>query len=416
MEFSKSKFLDSIKKDLGNDSVIGFDPKFNISEWYSTGSAMLDMQLNGGRLDIGGVPSGKLTVFAGYESCGKTYFALQVAKDFLNKNKENGFLVFFDSERNVSTDTFLNAGFDSDNINRTAIVPVDTLERYRTNMILFYQYAKDNDVKLMLILDSVGGLVPQKVIDEATAKPDKNGIAEVKSAMGRPQQITKEFTKLTIHNCAKNNSPAIFISHVYGDTNAPNPKYAGTIISGGKGINYFNSNTVEFTRKKAKTDDNKINSDRIGNINGILVKSKLRKSRLAREETVVHSFIHFNFGVIKYYGFITLLEESGLITKIGTKYQLEKDGKKYWAKELLNDSSLIEPLLPELQKWTIHNFGLGKMSLNVSDEEIKLNAANLDYIGSGIDEELLITDEIGNTSESELLIAEEISTTSKNEE
>jgi len=381
--FEESKLIKDLRKTLKDEVSIGFDDILTVKEWYSTGSKMLDMQLNGGYLNKGGIPAGKLTVFAGLRTCGKTYFAIQAAIDFLNK-KENGYVYYFDSERNISFETFLNAGLDESKVNRVVIIPVNTYEKFRTKMVKIFDFSKEHNIDGFLILDSVGGLITEKAYIEAHAESDKNGISDIKVAMGRPQQTIKELTKIAIHDGGTLRWPMIFIAHVYKDTNAPNPKYAGNIVSGGEGIGYFNSTLVEFSRSKSK--DEKIENKTIHDINGILVRSKLTKSRLAREETIVHSLIHFNYGVVPYYGFVSMLEQAGWIKKEGTKYIIN-DGK-YSIRELNKNDELLKPLLEQLQNWTIAQFGLGKMSLNTNLDDFIKPETTLDFEDINEDENI----------------------------
>lgn len=375
-EFQESKFLKDIKKRLGEETSVGIDDRLVVKDWYSTGSKMLDMQLNGGRIDLGGVASGKLTIFAGPHTCGKTYFAIHAAIEFLRKNPE-GVVFYFDSESNISYETFLEDGLEEEHIGRVIISRVITLEKFRTMMVQSFEVIRDNKMKAFLILDSVGGLITEKAYEEAHADPNKEGIADVKSTMGRPQQTIKEICKIAIHDGGKLDVPMVFISHVYKDSNAANPKYAGNVVSGGQGLTYFNSNLVEFSRIKSK--DNKIENKTIHDVNGILVRSKLKKSRSAREETEVYSLIHFNYGVTPYYGFVSMMEQAGIIVKEGLKYR-DRDGKwekKKSIRELNLDPSPMFPLMEEFQKWTVAQFGKGKMSVS-TDIASFAGAGNLD--------------------------------------
>ena len=368
-EFKPSNFLSDLKKNFGESATIGFDDTFVVKDedWFSTGSLMLNLQLNGGKMNLGGIPAGKITVFAGGESSGKTFIAINVIKDFLEKN-ENGYAIYFDSESNVSADTFINAGIPEEYIDRIIIKRVITLEEFRTNIVQSYLKAIEAKIKMFVVLDSLGGLITQKELTEAEAKPNKEGVAEVKATVGRPQQTIKQIMKIIEHYAGKINSPVILISHVYANIGS---LFGGNTIAGGSGVRYFNSNCVEFSRSQNKEGDGTIHA-----INGIVVTSKLVKSRFAREMTKVKSLINFNTGIEYYYGIVTLLELSGLIKKEGNRYLIEKDsdgkfvGKKYWARELLANLDLIKPFFESLEKWTISNFAIGKLSLSTKSSDV----------------------------------------------
>lgn len=393
--FKESKFMTEMKKKMGEKSSIGFEDSLITDTWYSTGSKMLDIQLNGGRINLGGIAGNKLTVFAGPKSCGKTYFAIQVAKDFLRQNP-NGILNYFDSERNVSHVTFKNSGFTDDEIERVIFTPVFTQEEYRTKMVQAYLLAIEEKIKMMTILDSVGGLIPQKEIDEASANPNKDGIADVKAAVGRPQQTNKSIAKMVKEYSFEVNAPAIFISHIYSSMGL----FASNIVSGGEGILYLNSNCVEFSRSQSK--DASVENKTIHDINGIIVTAKLLKSRFARELTKTKSLIHFNYGVLPYYGFISMLEQANLIKKTGNRYLIEQDkngewiGKAYWPKELNSNIDLIKPLIDKLEPWTIRQFGLGKMSMSTEMDEDYNNLTKIDFEAISEDENPDIVKEIEN--------------------
>jgi hypothetical protein len=159
---------------------------------------------------------------------------------------------------------------------------------------------------------------------------------------------------------------------VYKDNNSPNPKYAGNVMSGGEGLYYFNSNLVEFSRRKSK--DDKVQKTTIHDVNGILVTSKLVKSRFAREETKVISLIHFNLGVLPTYGIVSMAEQAGIVHKKGFKFVSPLWGEKaHGLREINADQSLVRSLFPELQKWTIAQFGLGKMSLSLADPLVQVD-------------------------------------------
>jgi len=396
----ESKFLKDLKKSQGERTIIGFNmaPEVADDNWFSTGSKMLDMQMNGGKLNLGGVPGGKISVFAGPKTCGKTYFASQVIKDFLEK-EPLGIALYYDTEEAMTPARLFNSGISKENIERCIIVPIVTQEELWLKVAEAYRNIETENVRIMIVVDSVGGLSSQAAFNDIE-------IGNIpKASMGREQKMNKEIAKYIMHKAnSGNHGPCILISHVYKDLNAPNPKYATNVISGGEGIGYFNSNTVIFTRSKYKEEKD----SSIHEVNGILVRSIITKSRLAREETITQSLIHFNRGVIPYFGFVSMLEQAGFLWKAGNKYQLDgpnpdyvKNSKKpnerypglgptYWAKELNANASLIQEPLKKLEPWTIKQFAIGKLSMSTNDESLEVPESTLDF--SRVDE-----DEISST-------------------
>ena len=65
-------------------SVVSAGILGDCSSYVDTGSYSLNALLSGSL--YGGVPSNKITCFAGQEAVGKTFFALSIAKNFLDTN------------------------------------------------------------------------------------------------------------------------------------------------------------------------------------------------------------------------------------------------------------------------------------------------------------------------------------------
>ena len=99
------------------------------STFVDTGSFALNALLSGSL--YGGVPSNKITCFAGSESVGKTFLALSIAKNFLEKDKKN-IILYFESEGALTSDIIKERGLDPD---RCVVLPVATIEEFRTQCI-----------------------------------------------------------------------------------------------------------------------------------------------------------------------------------------------------------------------------------------------------------------------------------------
>ena len=68
-------------------SVVSAGIVGDCSTYVDTGSYSLNALLSGSL--YGGVPSNKITCLAGSEAVGKTFFALSIAKNYLQKDKTN---------------------------------------------------------------------------------------------------------------------------------------------------------------------------------------------------------------------------------------------------------------------------------------------------------------------------------------
>ena len=101
----------------------------DVSGFIGTGSYVMNALLSGSI--YGGLPQNKVTAFAGEPSVGKTFYALNVVKQFLEDNK-NGFVFYFESESAISKEFLSNRGIDT---RRVAIVPVATVQEFRTQAV-----------------------------------------------------------------------------------------------------------------------------------------------------------------------------------------------------------------------------------------------------------------------------------------
>jgi hypothetical protein len=95
-------------------------------------------------------------------------------------------------------------------------------------------------------------------------------------------------------------------------------------MSGGSGLKYTVSTIVYLSKKKDK-DGTAV----VGNI----IKAKLHKSRLTKENSEVEVQLSYSDGLNRYYGLLDLAEKYGIIKKVSTRYELP-DGRKVFGKEI----------------------------------------------------------------------------------
>ena len=92
-----SDFLDELISVTGNEyaSKVSEGMLGNVNEYIDTGSYILNALLSGSIKK--GLPSNKITAFAGESATGKTFFLLGICKQFLTDNPSGGVL-YFESE------------------------------------------------------------------------------------------------------------------------------------------------------------------------------------------------------------------------------------------------------------------------------------------------------------------------------
>ena len=289
-----------------------------------TGSYALNALLSGSI--FGGVPNNKVTAFAGESATGKTFFVLGVVKQFLDDNPEGG-VIYFDTEAAVTKSMMEQRGIDT---KRVVISEPDTIQKFRhTALQIIDKYSAQAEAKrkpMMMVLDSMGQLSSTKEMEDTSEGKETKD-------MTKSATLKATFRVLNL-KLAKINVPLIVTNHVYDVVGAYIPTKE---MSGGSGLKYTASTIVYLSKKKDKDG-----TEVIGNI----VKAKLYKSRLTKENKNVEVKITYDKGLDRYYGLLEIAEKYSIIKKVSTRYELPDGTKvfgksindepeKYWTKELL---------------------------------------------------------------------------------
>jgi len=289
-------------------SVVSAGIVGDCSTFVDTGSYSLNALLSGSL--YGGVPSNKITCLAGSESVGKTFLALSIAKNFLEKEKK-GVIVYFESEGALTSDIIKERGIDT---NRFIVLPVATVEAFRTQAIKIIENM-DEDYKIMMFLDSLGNLSTRKEMEDSASGSDKRD-------MTRAPMIRGTFRTLAL-KLAKANIPLIVTNHTYDKVGSLFPMKE---ISGGGGIKYAASVIVTLAKRKVKEG-----TEVLGNI----VRMKLVKGRMTKEESITETKLDYKKGLDKYYGLVALAEKYDIFKKVSTRF--ETPAGKAFEKTIVND-------------------------------------------------------------------------------
>lgn len=312
-----TNFLESIIKDSGNvyasivdDGVEGAD----IDGFINTGSLIFNGLLSG---DIyGGIPDNKIIALAGESATGKTYFALDMCKKFLADNPEAAVL-YFDTEQAITSGMIRDRGIDP---KRVAIFPVATVEDFRFQCIKIVDKVLEMDKSerkpMMIVLDSLGMLSTNKEINDTSEGKDTRD-------MTRAQLIKATFRVLTL-KLGQAHIPMLLTNHTYDVVGAYIPTKE---MGGGSGLKYAASTIVYLSKKKDKEG-----TDVVGNI----IKCKLFKSRLTKENKQVEVQLNYDTGLNPYYGLVEIAVKYGIFKKLGTRIELP-DGRKVYEKQINNN-------------------------------------------------------------------------------
>ncbi len=309
---------------LADEGVFG-----DVAGYIDTGSYSLNALLSGSI--YGGFPSNKRICLGGESGVGKTYYLLQIAKSFLDKNEDN-IVVYFDSEGSITKEQLEQFNID---VRRFVVIPVSTIEDFRTQAVRVldsYQerYGKGGETRMMLALDSLGNLSSKKEIGD---------IADGKEARDMTKaQLNRGAFRVIGLKCSVLNVPLVITNHTYDVVGAYVPTKE---ISGGSGLKYVADQIVMLSKSKLKDDkDTK-------EVVGAVIKAKLMKSRQTIEQKEVETRLFFDKGLDKYYGLIDIAVKHHIFEKVSTKIVLPdgtstfetrivREPEKYFTEEILN--------------------------------------------------------------------------------
>ena len=132
-------------------------------------------------------------------------------------------------------------------------------------------------------------------------------------------------------------------------------------MSGGSGLKYTAS-TIAFLSKKKDKDGTEV----IGNI----VRAKLVKSRLTKENSQVEVKITYSTGLDRYYGLLDIAEKYDILKKVSTRYELP-DGTKIFGKAINEEPEkyFTKEILDAIDEACKKEFLYGQNSMNCSIEE-----------------------------------------------
>jgi RecA/RadA recombinase len=325
-----SNMFNSLLKEIDNEYAGIADDGIeagDVTGFIGTGSYSLNALLSGSI--YGGLPANKVTALAGEPSTGKTFYAINIVRQFLREN-ENGFVFYFESESAISKQMLADRGVDT---KRVAVVPVATIQEFRTQAVkILDKYIEDRANKdrppMLFVLDSLGNLSTDKeMADIADGKDTRD--------MTRAQLVRGAFRVLTL-KLGKAKVPLIVTNHVYDVVGSYVPTKK---MGGGSGLEYAASGILFLSKKKDKDKDNQVT--------GAIITVNLKKSRLTIENKKVETLLDYTDGLDPYYGLVDLAEKFGIFKKVSTRYELPngtkvfesvilKEPEKYFTKDILD--------------------------------------------------------------------------------
>ena len=307
--------------------------------FIDTGSYTLNAVLSGSL--YGGVPDNKVTAFAGESATGKTYFVLGVVKSYLDRNPEAG-VVYYDTEAAVTKAMMEERGIDT---RRVILAEPDTIQKFKTHALkMIDMYEKepvDKRPPMMFVLDSLGLLSTSKEMEDSLEGKDVRD-------MTKSQIIKAAFRVLTL-KLAKVKIPLLVTNHVYEVIGSYVPTKE---LGGGTGLKYAASTIAMLSKRKEKDGD--------GDVVGNIVRIKMYKSRLSKENSQVEVLLTYDKGLDRYYGLLELAEKYEIIKKVSTRFEMP-DGKKVFGKEIRQNPTayFTEEIMAKLEECAKKEYSYG---------------------------------------------------------
>lgn len=304
-------FMNKLSKRVKSPFASAQEHSAELSGTVDTGCLPLNALLSGSL--YGGVQNNKITAIAGDPATGKTFFALSIAKHFLNSHPEAG-VMYVDTEAAITSNMLNERGIDSD---RMIINESSTIQEFRKNCLdaldeyekEYGKTPKDERPPFMIILDSLGMLSSVKEVEDSVKGNDTRD-------MTKAQLFRSVFRVLTL-KMAKLNVPMIVTVHTY-DTMS---QYVPKEMSGGSGLKFAASTILFLSKSKDRDGDKEI----IGNI----IRVRAHKSRFTKENSEVELRLSFTTGLDKYYGLLDLALKYGIFQKQPKQIEVTDGTKVY---------------------------------------------------------------------------------------
>lgn len=349
-----SKFLNAYRKDVGSESF-KTSKIAEIHNWIDTGNYALNRIISGNIYH--GIPAGRVVLLSGDSATGKTLLAGIVVASAIKNNYDHIF--YFDSEGGIMRNFFEKMGCDSGKIEQ---IVVGSVEEASINIAKTYgmiaEFKKTNpEANFLCVLDSLGGLVPNKYLTDAI---DKDRQAQ---DMGLRAKLVNNMMKGTMVPALKTGTTFLVINHTYDDPAAMYPsKIKNT--GGGKGKDFASHIAIQCSKKFEKSGANEQAS-----YSGNTLKFFITKNRIIKPFYETEIYVDFAKGMNKFDGLLEPAIQYGFIEQGGAYYTIPSySDKKYHLSAFANKAEVWESFLEEFNRKSIEDMAYSNL-VNFVEEE-----------------------------------------------
>lgn len=312
-----------------------------VSEWIDTGSLVLNAIISGSC--YGGIPVGRVTLFAGETRTGKSLF---VQKILANAQKRGLHVVIFDTENAIDNTSATRLGLDT---TKVKYVPCKSIEQTRNSLFKLFSMIEEKGLqgKFIVAIDSLANLLSELDLK----RMDKDNVSQ---DSGTKARAMKTLLQLVTNYGALTKTTVICTNHVYDDPMAMFPSLEKH-MPGGKSVGYLPSVTVQIARKPVKEDGGKSMDGTLApmqkNYQGLILRALTCKNRFIKQYLEAEMYLSFDRGLDRYYGLLDLAVGVGAIVQTGSTYTLP-DGTKlgHYSRFRKNTELWDNQIIPKIEE------------------------------------------------------------------
>ena len=312
----------------------------------STGVVSMNL-LFSGKID-GGIPIGKVSQMAAPSTLGKSFIGLSCLK---NAQKKGFTCIVIDTEFAFDFEFAEAIGIATDK-ESLIVIQNNRIEQVQKMVMNIFDdlETKEEKENVFILVDSFGGLVTSKSVDDAGSGKDVTDMTEAKKK--------NKFAKLMMGT----HGTFFIVNHVYDNIGGFGDPLS---IPGGRGL-YFASHCIVLGSSKAKDKDS-------GEISGALITCKTQKSRLSKEHSKIKFRIKHEGGLDIWYGLLDDAIEAGVVVSAkGFVYRPHIEGdKKLREKQIYTKDFWLQVFKETNFKEFLENkYTFKGSSLDISEDDI----------------------------------------------
>jgi recombination protein RecA len=343
-----SGVLHQIERCYGKGSIqkLGQTPSMNVAVTPS-GSMTLDMALGGG------YPRGRVVEIYGPESSGKTTLALHAVAEI---QKAGGQAAFIDAEHALDPVYARNLGVNVDDL---LVCQPDSGEMA---LDVVDQLVRSSAVDV-IVVDSVAALVPRAEL-EGDMTDTQMGL--------QARLMSKALRKIT-GSLSRSQTTVIFINQLrskigimYG-----NPE----VTAGGNALKFYSSVRIDIRRKEVLKDNQ-----------GIMVRTKVVKNKVAPPFRVVEFDILFGSGIDKYGCLLDAAESCNIVERKGSWYNRGElrfaQGRRPAIEFLKTNQGIADEIDKEVREYMAKKIAALPGTIGFDDDENSENGGDMEYTDS----------------------------------